>query len=339
MPFKLKEIADHIDAQLQGDPDCLIDSVASLHNASKGALSFLSNRRYCSHLKNTQASAVIISAADAVNCPVNKLITPEPYLAYARAAQYLFPDAPVNTGTHPSAVVSSSARVDKSVCIGANVYIGERVCIAVNSYIGPGTIILNDVIIGEGCYLTGNISICEGTHIGAHTRLHPGVVIGADGFGIAKDDDKWLKVPQRGNVVIGEDVEIGANTTIDRGALDNTIINNGVKIDNQVQIGHNVVIGENTAIAGCCAIAGSVKIGQRCMIGGQSAISGHIEIADDVIITGMSGVSNSIKQAGMYSSGIAVTETKVWRKNMIRFKQLDDIARRLKKLEDKNADD
>lgn len=335
MIFKLKEIASHINAELHGDPDCEINQVATLQNAQAGDLSFLSNRRYFGYLKETNASAVILSSEDASECPTNKLITSEPYIAYAKAAQLIYAQAQVVPTKDPSAVISESASLDESVFVGANAYIGENVSIGSNSYIGPGVVISDEVIIGSDCRFTANISLCKGTVIGARALFHPGVVIGADGFGIANEDGRWIKVPQLGAVHIGDDVELGANTTIDRGALDDTIIEDGVKIDNQVQIGHNVQIGAHTAIAGCCAIAGSVRIGKRCMIGGLSAISGHIEIADDVIITGMSGVANTIKKPGMYSSGLAITETRVWRKNMIRFKQLDEIARRVQKLEDK----
>ena len=207
--------------------------------------------------------------------------------------------------------------------------IGER------AYIGHGCVIEDGVNIGADSRLTANISICKGVTVGLRAIIHPGVILGADGFGIASHEGKWLKIPQIGGVRIGDDVELGANTTIDRGALDDTVIEDGVKIDNQVQIGHNTRVGEHTAIAGCCAIAGSVLIGKRCMIGGLSAIAGHIEIADDVVITGMSGVSNSIKSSGMYSSGLPVTENKLWRKNTARFKQLDELARKILRLENK----
>ena len=192
-----------------------------------------------------------------------------------------------------------------------------------------------DVEVGRDSYLVANVTLCHGVHIGERVRLHPGVVIGADGFGIANDAGKWLKIPQLGKAVVMDDVEIGANTTVDRGALEDTLIEEGVKIDNQVQIGHNVVVGAHTAIAGCVAVAGSVRIGKRCMIGGNSSLAGHIDITDDVIITGMSGVPNSIKEAGIYSSGVPVTENRKWRRNITRFLHLDEIAKRLKEVERK----
>jgi UDP-3-O-[3-hydroxymyristoyl] glucosamine N-acyltransferase len=335
MAFKLQEIASHIDAELDGDPDCEINAVATLQNAQAGELSFLSNRRYFNFLKDTKASVVILTADDSPTCPTNKLVTPDPYIAYAKAAQLIYADEAIVPWVDPSAVISETVELDENVFIGANSYIGENVKIGRNSYIGPGVIVCDDVLIGSDCRITSNISLCSGTIIGSRALFHPGVVIGADGFGIANEAGRWIKVPQLGAVQIGDDVELGANTTIDRGAIEDTIIEDGVKIDNQVQIGHNVRVGAHTAIAGCCSIAGSVSIGKRCIIGGHSAISGHIEIADDVIITGMSGVANTLKKSGTYSSGLAVTETRVWRKNMIRFKHLDEIARRVQKLEDK----
>ena len=193
----------------------------------------------------------------------------------------------------------------------------------------------DDVTIGRKSRLTANVTLCRGTILGERVRIHPGVVLGADGFGIANDGGQWLKIPQLGKVIIGNDVEIGANTTVDRGALEDTVIEEGVKIDNQVQIGHNVTIGAHTAIAGCVGIAGSASIGKRCMIGGGAGISGHIEIGDDVIITAFSGVANSLTGPGVYSGAMASTDNKTWRKNIARFKHLDEMARRLKRLEEK----
>lgn len=333
MPFKLQDLASTIGAELSGDPDCEIRGVATLQNASEGELSFFSNRRYFQHLKVTRASAVILSPDDVNDCPVNSLVCVNPYIAYAKAANMIHPQEQPPGGRHQSAVIDESTVIPSTAFIGANSYIGKDVTIGDGVYIGPGCVLQDNVSVAEKCHLTANITLCRGVTVGSHALFHPGVVIGADGFGIANENGQWLKVPQLGSVRIGEHVELGANTTIDRGALEDTIIEDGVKIDNQVQIGHNVVIGENTAIAGCCGIAGSTRVGKRCMIGGMSAINGHIEICDDVIITGMSGVANSIKKPGMYSSAISITETKLWRKNMVRFKHLDEIARKVTKIE------
>jgi UDP-3-O-[3-hydroxymyristoyl] glucosamine N-acyltransferase len=335
MPYTLLEIADVIGAELHGDKDCIISGIATLHNAGQGDLSFLANRRYLKFLNSTGASAVIVSPDDMSICRVNALVTKDPYSAYAKAARYLYPQEQITAAVHTSAVIDKQAVISPTAHIGANTFIAAGVNIADRVYVGPGCVIESEASIGIDTRLVANITVCKGVSIGMRSIIHPGVVLGADGFGIANDNGKWLKVPQLGSVRIGNDVELGANTTIDRGALEDTIIEDGVKIDNQVQIGHNTRIGEHTAIAGCCAIAGSVSIGKRCMIGGLTAIAGHIEIADDVIITGMSGVSNSIKKDGTYSSGLGVTENKLWRKNMARFKQLDELARKIIRLEKK----
>ncbi|MEX2524803.1 MAG: UDP-3-O-(3-hydroxymyristoyl)glucosamine N-acyltransferase [Gammaproteobacteria bacterium] len=336
MPVKLGEIAEAVDAELDGNSECLISGVGTLKNAKAGELSFFSNRRYFSFLGTTEASAVILSAADGQACPANKLIVADPYLAYVKAVRFLYPETGFQPGCHEAAVISTSATVDPGACIGANTYVGEHVTVGKDVYIGPGCIIESNAVIDEGSCLVAGVTICHDVRIGKNVRLHPGVVIGADGFGIANDNGRWLKIPQLGSVVIHDDVEIGANSTVDRGALEDTVVGEGVKIDNQVQIGHNVIIGDHTAIAGCVGVAGSVHIGKRCMIGGLSALSGHIDIADDVIITGMSGVSNSIREAGVYSSGIPATDNRLWRRNITRFKHLDELARRVKALEEKN---
>ena len=333
MTVTLREIAAEIDAELQGDPDCEIINVASLHNAGTGDLSFFVNKRYYPSLRTTRAAAVILAATDAPACSTARLVSNDPYLAYAKAARFLNPSMGFSPGIHPSAVINASADIAAGCFIGANSVVGKDVIIGAETYVGPGCVIDAKVVIGSHCRLHANVTLLERIEIGARVLIHPGVVIGADGYGIANDGGQWLKIPQLGSVIVHDDVEIGANTTIDRGALDNTVIEAGIKIDNQVQIGHNTQIGAHTAIAGAAVFAGSVKVGRRCMIGGASAIAGHIEIADDVVITGMSGVSNSIKTAGVYSSGVPVTENKTWRKNMVRFKYLDEMARRLARME------
>jgi len=331
----LGEIAGVIKAELIGDSECRITGVATLKNACPGQLSFFTNRRYSGYLKSTRASAVILSYDDVESCPVFALVSKDPYLAYVKAVRYLNPDSSVQPGIHPGAHISASASIHPSASIGANTSIGNNVIVEENVSIGPGCVLEDNVVIGKNSRLIANICICHEVTVGERVLLHPGVVIGSDGFGIANDGGKWLKIPQLGSVEIGDDVEIGANTTIDRGALENTIIEEGVKIDNQVQIGHNAIVGAHTAIAGCAGIAGSVTIGKRCMIGGAAAITGHIEIADDVIITGLSGVSNSIKHAGVYSGSMTTTDSKTWRKNMARFRSLDELAKRVQTMEQK----
>jgi len=333
MQYTLREIADELDVELHGDPECTITNVATLQSAGRNDLSFLANRRYYKHLKSTKASAVILSDADKAECPTNYLIAADPYLSFVKAVRFLNPDKTFSPGISDSAVIGIDTTISPSSFIGPNVVIGDNVTVGGDVYIGPGCVIGDKVIVGDSTRLTANVTLCSGIKLGQRILIHPGAVIGADGFGIARDKDVWLKAPQLGGVIIFDDVEIGANTTIDRGAIEDTVIEAGVKIDNQVQIGHNARIGEHTAIAGCVAIAGSVTIGKRCAIGGLSALAGHIEIADDVTVTGMSGVSNSIKSAGVYSSAPIITDNLTWRKNIARFKQLDEFVRRMIKLE------
>ena len=333
MTATLGEIAAAINAELRGDPADEITNVASLRNAAPGDLTFYANTRYRADLEATRASAVLLAATDAQACPTASLVTEDPYLAYAKAARFLNPVPDFTPGIHPSAVVEAGADVATSCLVGANSVIGAGAVIGAHTCIGPGCVVEEGVKIGSHCHIHSRVTLMQRVEIGMRVLVHPGVVIGADGYGIANDSGRWLKIPQLGNVIIGDDVEIGANATIDRGALEDTVIEAGVKIDNQVQIGHNVRVGEHTAIAGGAVVAGSVKIGRRCMIGGASAITGHIEIADDVVLTGMSGVSNSIRQAGVYSSGVPVTDNLAWRKNMARFKRLDELARRVSALE------
>ena len=333
MTATLGEIAAVCDAELRGNPADEITNVASLHNAAPGDLTFYAKTRYRADLEATRASAVVLAATDAPACPTASLVTEDPYLAYAKAARFLNPVPEFTPGIHPSAVVETGADVPASSFVGANSVIGAGAVIGGHTCIGPGCVVEEGVRIGSHCYIHSRVTLVQRVEIGMRVLVHPGAVIGADGYGIANDSGRWLKIPQLGNVIIGDDVEIGANTTIDRGALEDTVIEAGVKIDNQVQIGHNVRVGEHTAIAGAAVVAGSVKIGRRCMIGGASAITGHIEIADDVVLTGMSGVSSSIRQAGVYSSGVPVTDNLTWRKNMARFKRLDELARRVSALE------
>lgn len=329
----LGELAEQIGATLHGDPACKVQGIATLQHAEPGTISFLANPRYRKFLSTTSATAVILGPEDREACPVITLVSSNPYLSYARAAEVLCPQESPLFGIHPSAVVDGTAEIDDRSWIGPNCVIEAGAVVCTGAHIGPGCIVGAGSLVGEGSRLSGNVSICTSVNIGARVLIHPGVVIGSDGFGIASDDGRWVKVPQLGGVEIGDDVEIGANTTIDRGALENTVIGEGVKLDNQIQIAHNVQVGAYTAIAGCVGIAGSAKIGKRCMIGGGVGILGHLEIADDVQITAMSLVSRSIMGAGVYSSGVPLQENPAWRKNAARFKQLDDIATRIGKLE------
>lgn len=335
MGLELEQLATSIGATLlRGNPAEVITHVAPLPSAGQGAISFLSNRRYAKHLGETRATAVILAEADAELCPVACLVVENPYLAYAQAVGVLFPPAMPAGGRHPAACVSDDATVASSAWIGPNAVIEAGACVAEGVFVGPGCVVAEGVSVGEGTRLVANVTLCNDVAVGARVVIHPGVVIGADGFGIANDGGVWVKVPQLGRVTVGDDVEIGANTTIDRGALEDTIIGNGVKIDNLVQIGHNVRVGEHTAIAGCVGIAGSSRIGARCTIGGGAGISGHLEIVDDVHLTGATLVHRSITKAGIYSSGMVAQDNALWRKNTARLRHLDDMARRLRALEE-----
>ena len=308
MGRKLGELAALLGAQLHGDPDCVVERVATLAGAGPGALSFLHNRRYCADLAGTHATAVLLESEFLDACPTHALV-------------------------HPSAEVSALAEVHASAWVGPQCSIGEQVRIGANTVVGPGCVLESGVSLGPDSLLVANVTLCHDVSVGCRAVIHPGVVIGADGFGIANDDGVWIKVPQLGGVSIGDDVEIGANSTIDRGALEATVIEDGVKLDNLIQIGHNVHIGANTAVAACVAIGGSAKIGKRCTIAGAVSIAGHLEIADEVHLTATSAVPHSIPAAGVYSSGMPIQDNRSWRKNVVRMRQLDDMARRLRRLE------
>ncbi len=321
--YSLGELAARFGLELRGDPDLRVQRVATLHHAAPGGISFFANARYRKHLEATQATAVVLAAEYAALCPAAALIDPNPYLAYARIAGVLHPTAVSAPGIHDSAVVGASARIAASASVGPQAVIEDGVDIGERVFVGPGCILQQGARIGADTRLTARVTVCRNAEVGERCILHPGVVIGADGFGFALDGARgWVKVPQMGAVRIGNDVEIGANTTIDCGAIEDTVIENGVKLDNQIQIGHNVSIGEHTAIASCTGISGSTSIGKRCMIGGLVGMAGHLTIADDVVITGFSMISASLKRPGSYSSGIPAEETKQWWRRVAQFRRL-----------------
>jgi UDP-3-O-[3-hydroxymyristoyl] glucosamine N-acyltransferase len=321
--FTLGELAVRFGLGLKGEPGLAVSRVATLAHADTGALSFLANTRYRRQMESTRATAVLLGPEDAAGCPVAALIDPNPYLAYARIADLLHPQAPPAAGIHPSAVTSASARIAASASVGPLAVIEDGVEIGERVSVGPGCIVQQGARIGADSRLTARVNVYAGVRIGRRCIVHAGAVIGADGFGFAPDAGTWVKVPQVGSVQIGDDVEIGANTTIDRGAIDDTVVGHGVKLDNQIQVGHNVTIGAHTAIAGCVGISGSTTIGKRCMIGGGVGIAGHLTIADDVVVTGCSLVSASIRHAGSYSSGMPTVETRLWRRMVAHLRRLD----------------
>lgn len=337
MKFSLQQLANQTGGQVVGDADIVIERVATLHNASSGAISFLSNSSYRQFLKSTSASAVILRDEDVEYCPVNALVVDNPHVAYARVASLLYPDSIPTPGVHPSAVVDDSAIVPDSVYIGPQCYVGPSVRLGANAYLGPGCVLESGVEVGANSRLRCNVTIRHECRIGKQAIIHPGVVIGADGFGQANDQGVWVRIPQVGRVIIGDDVEIGANTTIDRGAIDDTVIGDNVKLDNLIQVAHNVSIGAHTVVAACTAIAGSARIGKHCTIAGGVGIAGHIEIADNSTITAMSMVTHSIRTPGVYSSGVPLDTNRQWQKNAVRFKQLDEIAKRIKTLESRRG--
>ena len=331
--YKLGELAKLLDVKLDGDSQCEIHGLGTLSNAGPGQLSFLSNPAYVDQLADCKASAIIVEEKFVEACPTNKLISPAPYVCFARAT-HLFDNAPIpEASIHPSANIHPTAQLGESIAVGANAVIEAEVKIGNGSMIGPGAFVGEKVSIGAGCRIHNGVTLYHNVHIGADVIIHAGAVIGADGFGFAFDGTKSIKICQLGSVIIGDDVEIGAGTTIDRGAIEDTIIERGVKIDNQVQIAHNCKIGEHTVICGCTAIAGSVTIGKYCVMGGASAAVGHITIVDKVLISAMSLVSQSITEPGMYSSGTGHMKTAIWKRNIVRFQQLDSIAKRLKQVE------
>jgi len=327
----LSVLASHIGATLDNaTEDTVVSGVATLARAHPHEVSFFSNRLYRKELSKTQAAAVILSERDKQYCQVPVLITENPYLGYARAALFFMPKDEQEPHIHGSAWISPKAKIGQRVSIGAHAVVDESAILGDDVVIGHGCVVEKGVKIGNFSRLNANVTLCSGTELGQRVLIHSGAVIGSDGFGLANDKGIWVKVPQLGGVSIEDDVEIGANTTIDKGALENTIIGKGSKLDNQIQIAHNVQIGEHTVIAGCVGIAGSTRIGNHCMIGGGVGIVGHIEIVDNVQITGGSIVLQSIKKSGTYSSGTPLEANFTWRKNYNRFKQLDEMARRLK---------
>ncbi|OUS41389.1 UDP-3-O-(3-hydroxymyristoyl)glucosamine N-acyltransferase [Oleispira antarctica] len=336
--ISLADIAEQIGAELvasNGQPilSLMVSGIGALDDATASQISFLANPSYRKQLALTKAAAVIIHPDMLDECPVAALVMQNPYMGFAKLSQ-LFDNLPKQAvGIHPTAIIADTAEIADGVSIAANVVIADHVQIGADTRIGPGCVINEHSIIGKNTLLHANIVIYHDVIIGDDCIVHAGCVLGADGFGFAPDAGRWVKIAQLGGVRIGNNVEIGANTTIDRGALGNTEIGNGVKLDDQIMIAHNVIIGDDCAIAGTVGIAGSSKLGKRCTLAGGVGIAGHLELTDDVHVTGMTMITKSVTEAGAYSSGTAMMPLKEWRKSATRFRQLDDMARRLKKLE------
>ncbi len=337
MVVTLAEIVARLGGEVAGDGRIEVAAITTLDAAGPGQLSFLANPKYRAKLATTKASAVIVAPDVLKDCPTAAIVTPQPYLYFARVAQWLQPRQRPPVGIHPSAVVegtvADSASIGANVWIGPGAEIGERVVVEANGSIG------NDCHVGADSWLHPGVAMYSGCRIGARAIIHSGVVIGADGFGFARETDgSWVKIPQSGRVLIGDDVEIGANTTIDRGALEDTVIEDGVKLDNQIQIGHNVHIGAHTAMAGCVGVAGSARIGRRCTFGGAAMILGHLEIADDVNISSGTMIAKSVPKAGNYTGWVPFLEHADWLKNFSRVRHLDSMADKIRALEGRLAE-
>ncbi len=333
MVFTLAELAAKLDARVQGDGDTLIRGLAALDSATASDLSFLANRQYRKLLASTRAGAVLLTEDDAADFTGNALIVADPYLAYARISHQFDPRPRSRAGIHPTAVIAESASVDPSASIGPGVVIEADAVVGANVTIGAHCFIGERCRIGADSWLAPRVTLYHDVRMGERAVIQSGAVIGGEGFGFANQGGRWNKIAQIGGVLIGDDVEIGANTTVDRGALSDTVIGNGVKLDNQIQIAHNVQIGDHTAMAACVGISGSTRIGRHCMIAGGVGMVGHIEICDNVFVSGMTMVTRSITEPGAYSSGTAMQTAAEWKKSAARIRQLDTLAKRVQQLE------
>ncbi|MBH9417756.1 UDP-3-O-(3-hydroxymyristoyl)glucosamine N-acyltransferase [Pseudomonas aeruginosa] len=337
LSYTLGQLAAHVGAEVRGDADLPIQGLATLPEAGPAQLSFLANPQYRKYLPESRAGAVLLTAADADGFAGTALVVANPYLAYA-SLSHLFDRKPkAAAGIHPTAIVAADAEVDPSASVGAYAVIESGARIGAGVSIGAHCVIGARSVIGEGGWLAPRVTLYHDVPIGARVSIQSGAVIGGEGFGFANEKGVWQKIAQIGGVTIGDDVEIGANTTIDRGALSDTLIGNGVKLDNQIMIAHNVQIGDHTAMAACVGISGSAKIGRHCMLAGGVGLVGHIEICDNVFVTGMTMVTRSITEPGSYSSGTAMQPAAEWKKSAARIRQLDDMARRLQQLEKRLA--
>ncbi|MDP1635167.1 MAG: UDP-3-O-(3-hydroxymyristoyl)glucosamine N-acyltransferase [Gallionellaceae bacterium] len=331
--YSLADIAARFGGLVMGDAGTLVQQIGTLEKAGKGQVAFLANARYRKQLEGSKASAVILSKADADTTEIPRIVCDNPYSYFAKLSAFLNPLRDYASGIHPTAVIGKDARISPQAHIGPQVTVGD------GAAIGAGTVVMAGCVIGDNATLGGNtrlyprVTVYHDCIIGDHVILHSGAVIGADGFGIAMEEGRWLKIPQIGRVVIGDHVEIGANTTVDRGALDDTVIEEGVKLDNQIQVAHNVHIGAHTAIAGCVGIAGSATIGKYCRIGGSAGILGHLQIADHVEIASFTLIGKSITEAGSYAGIYPFSKNDEWRNNAVHLRHLGELVKRVKALE------
>ena len=335
----LADLAARTGAALDGDGSVRVTRVATLERAGPGEIAFLAKPKYRAQLAATRAAAVIVGVAAARATVLPKLVSPNPYATYARVAEILHPPQRGAPGRHPTACIDSSARIAESASIGAYAVIGARATIGARSTIGAHCVVGDDAEVGDDAVLDAQVTLYPRCVVGARTLVHSGAVLGADGFGLADENGRWHKIPQVGRVIVGADVEIGANTTIDRGAIDDTIVEDGVKLDNQIQVGHNCVIGAHTAIAGCTGIAGSTRIGAHCRIGGAAMIAGHLEIPDGTVVSAATQVFHSIRTPGMYTGAFPALPHREWKQVASHTRRLRELADRVKALEDARRED
>lgn len=331
--YRLADIAARFGGNVQGDADTTVSQVATLDSAQAGQITFLANSKYRTQLAVTRAGAIIVGAADVDATEIPRIVCDNPYAYFARVSAFLNPMPQAVSGIHPSAVIGEGAQIDPSAQIAAHVVVGSGASIGAGSVIMEGCSIGAGVSIGADARLYPRVVVYHDCVLGNRLVAHSGAVIGADGFGFAMGEGRWLKIPQIGRVVIGDDVEIGANTTIDRGALDDTVIEDGVKLDNQIQVAHNVRIGAHTVIAGCVGISGSTTIGRYCRIGGSAGILGHLQIADHVEISSFTLIGKSIREPGSYTGIFPFSKNEDWRKNAAHLRHLDGLADKIKILQ------
>ena len=329
----LAGIVERLGGRVCGDPGTMVSQVGSLERAGAGEIAFFSNPRYKAKLAQTRAGAVVLAPDSEGLTRIPRIVADNPYAYFARLSQLFNPEPAIAPGVHPAALVASDARIAASASVGPGSVIGSATVIGEGTHIGPGCHIGERVHVGEQCRLHPSVVVYPGCRMGSRVVLHSGVVIGADGFGIAQDQGRWIKIPQIGRVIVGDDVEVGANTTIDRGAIDDTVIEDGVKLDNQIQIGHNCHVGAHTAMAGCVAVAGSAKIGRHCTFGAGAIVLGHLSIADHVHISAATVVSRSIRQAGTYTGMYPFDDNESWAKNTAWVRHLAELADRVRSLE------
>ena len=336
MAISLGELAERFDCELIGDPDVQVERLGSLVDAGPDALSFLSSDALKEQLPSTKAAAVILKAENAADCPVAALVSDDPYASYARMAAAVCPPPAFEPGIHATAFVAASATVAESAHVAANAVVEEDAEIGDNVYIGPGAVVGPRCRVLKDSRVLANVTLVRDVQIGERCILHPASVVGSDGFGNAMTPDGWVKVPQVGGVRVGNDVEIGAGTTVDCGTVGDTVIGNGVRLDNQVHIAHNVKVGDHTAMAACVGISGSVTIGKRCMFAGMSGVAGHLEICDDVVVLGKGMISKTIKKPGVYAGKFPAEEGRTWNRRVASLRRLDKLQSRVSKLEKKD---